>query len=440
MNDHRRRGFPGLGLLVGAALLQLSGATMPLTAQESPHGDTQRPLNCVDCHTQTAWRPLREPIRFDHARDTGYELDGRHAEALCSSCHLGANFAEPRLAGDDCAACHVDVHQGNLSTQCTYCHTTESFQDVPGVNVHLATSFPLTGAHLQVTCSACHIDDVGGRVTTLDAECVSCHRADYENASTIDHVESGFSTECADCHNTIAFGAGVQFDHDAVSNGFTLVGSHRAIPCASCHLLPGFEPLFPGAIDEMDCVSCHQPDYDREHGGSGFPTTCADCHSVDTWDDASFDHDVVSGGFALLGAHQRIPCESCHLQPGYEPVYPGVTGDGDCVGCHQSDYDREHAGSGFPTTCAECHSVDTWGDATFEQHDQVFPINSGAHAGRWASCADCHTVPDDFSSFSCLTCHEHSQAQMDDKHLGEVSGYMYESSACLSCHPRGRNE
>jgi hypothetical protein len=84
--------------------------------------------------------------------------------------------------------------------------------------------------------------------------------------------------------------------------------------------------------------------------------------------------------------------------------------------------------------------VDTWGDATFEQHDQVFPINSGAHAGRWTSCADCHTVPDDFSSFSCLTCHEHSQARMDDKHLGEVSGYVYESSACLSCHPRGRGE
>ncbi|HKJ01704.1 MAG TPA: hypothetical protein VJ997_04595, partial [Longimicrobiales bacterium] len=68
---------------------------------------------------------------------------------------------------------------------------------------------------------------------------------------------------------------------------------------------------------------------------------------------------------------------------------------------------------------------------------QYFPIYSGKHRGEWNSCGDCHTTPTDLSVFSCLTCHEHNQKDMDDKHKGR-SGYVYESGACLSCHPRGR--
>ena len=33
------------------------------------------------------------------------------------------------------------------------------------------------------------------------------------------------------------------------------------------------------------------------------------------------------------------------------------TSDQDCAECHQADYDDEHAGTGFPTTCLECHNT-----------------------------------------------------------------------------------
>ncbi|HET9039456.1 MAG TPA: hypothetical protein VFN40_04765, partial [Gemmatimonadales bacterium] len=65
------------------------------------------------------------------------------------------------------------------------------------------------------------------------------------------------------------------------------------------------------------------------------------------------------------------------------------------------------------------------------------PIYSGAHAGRWASCATCHTNAANFQAFTCLTCHEHAKSTMDSKHSGR-SGYVYDSQACYSCHPRGR--
>lgn len=345
-----------------AISLSTIGNPSRLAAQDSPHGQTSRPLECTGCHTQDAWRPVREPILFDHTRDTEYALDGRHVDATCGGCHIRWNFSEPRVGASECSACHVDVHLGNLSTDCTACHTTESFQDLPTLQIHLRTAFPLTGSHLQVSCEACHVDDTGGMFTTLNPDCFACHQDEYEDNAYIDHVASGFPTDCVSCHNTIAFGAGVQFEHAVASGGFETLGAHDRIPCASCHTLPDFGPLFP------------------------------------------------------------------------------VMDDQDCIGCHQLEFDQQHLGSGFPTTCLTCHTVETWAGGTFEDHDPLFfPIFSGPHRDKWTGCIDCHSVPADYSSFTCLNCHEHRQSAMDDKHSGE-GGYVYQSSACLDCHPDGRHE
>jgi len=66
-----------------------------------------------------------------------------------------------------------------------------------------------------------------------------------------------------------------------------------------------------------------------------------------------------------------------------------------------------------------------------------FPIYSGSHRGTWSSCSTCHQIANDFRQFTCLVCHEHNQASMDNKHHGRP-GYSYVSTACLSCHPNGR--
>jgi len=74
----------------------------------------------------------------------------------------------------------------------------------------------------------------------------------------------------------------------------------------------------------------------------------------------------------------------------------------------------------------------TWNGATFS-HPQ-FPINNGAHDNL--SCQSCHMVPSNYSSFSCIHCHEHNQSNTNNDH-DRVSGYTYVSSACYSCHPDG---
>jgi hypothetical protein len=117
---------------------------------------------------------------------------------------------------------------------------------------------------------------------------------------------------------------------------------------------------------------------------------------------------------------------------------PHPSGNTDCVACHQPDYQREHGtGSGFPTTCLDCHNQDSWGGASFNHDSNFFPINSGAHRGRWATCATCHTVPGNSKAFTCFSCHEHDQSPTDSRHR-EVRNYVYDSAACYQCHRNGR--
>jgi hypothetical protein len=189
-----------------------------------------------------------------------------------------------------------------------------------------------------------------------------------------------------------------------------------------------------GPTDRMDCIACHIDAYLGRHGASDTPQTCLQCHSGPTWTGATVDHPAVANGFELLGAHATLSCAACHAADG-TPLYPGVADD-DCIACHQADYDVQHAGSGYPTTCLVCHTRDAWTGATFDHDAQYFPILSGRHQGRWAGCTTCHVNASDYSDFTCFACHPHEQARMDDKHSG-VSGYAYESHLCYACHPSG---
>ena len=138
-----------------------------------------------------------------------------------------------------------------------------------------------------------------------------------------------------------------------------------------------------------------------------------------------------------MGDHDLLACGSCHIIPGMEPIFSPSDPE-DCLVCHVGDFQREHAGSGYPATCLTCHSVTSWQGAQFNHDGAFFPINSGKHQGKWSACTDCHTSPGDYRVFSCLNCHEHEKTEVDKDH-SSVSGYVYESAMCLSCHPTGNS-
>ena len=145
-------------------------------------------LDCSACHTSEGWRPIKPQTEFDHDEDSAFRLDGQHKRAVCASCHLKLRFDEPKVSKLSCGTCHVDVHLGNLSENCVGCHNTFSFTDVPGVRLHMQTNFPLTGAHLQISCETCHSTDLGGAFTSLNIDCFSCHEREYLAVRPVDHA------------------------------------------------------------------------------------------------------------------------------------------------------------------------------------------------------------------------------------------------------------
>jgi hypothetical protein len=419
----RRSALP---FLAAVFLLGLSARpVLGRQAKVNPHGTLPDSLECSACHTDQGWVPLRTPLRFEHGARSGFVLSGAHQQVPCAGCHTDLHFDGPDVKADDCSACHADVHEGHMTQACATCHTTRSFDMVDGEAIHARTSFPLTGAHRQVTCESCHVDDVGGAFTPLQTDCVACHQTDYAGAQTVDHLSAGYPTDCTRCHSTLGWGDAPEFDHATASGGFTLVGAHTGLRCASCHATPGMQPLFP-ATTQDDCVACHQADYDREHGGSAFPTTCLSCHTVDTWSDADFDHALT--GFQLEGRHATLECSGCHVPGSRDLRFPAPSGQGDCVVCHQADYDHEHAGSGFPTTCLSCHNQQRWEGASFDHASTGFAL-VGAHEPT--PCTACHGEPAHLSSLpsgpeDCVACH---QPDYDGAHAGSALPVT-----CVQCH------
>jgi hypothetical protein len=225
-------------------------------------------------------------------------------------------------------------------------------------------------------------------------------------------------------------------DHDALFPIFSGVHQSRWSNCAECHTSPGNYRVF-------DCLSCHEhtpENTDSHHAGMpGYAYSsneCLACHPTGTAGRYT-EHDAQF--FPIYsGSHSGhwADCASCH-----------TTGSAafSCIDCHEHEQpstDPTHNGMpGYAYASQSCFSCHPTGAAgSYVDHDaQFFPIYSGAHEGRWASCATCHTSPGNNTVFSCFECHEHSQTRMDDKHLGKVQGYSYDSNECLRCHPDGRD-
>ncbi|MGE0431843.1 MAG: hypothetical protein AB7K09_01700 [Planctomycetota bacterium] len=303
------------------------------------------PADCSLCHVTERWDQIRADFSFDHAKETGYALNGAHAAAQCLRCHNDRGPVS-LFVEHGCAGCHVDPHKAELGSDCAACHTEISWQPTGLIAKHQETRFPLYGAHLAVACNRCHQQaDVGTFI--------------------------GAPVECDACHASLA-------------------------------------------------ASATNPD----HTALGWTDTCERCHGATSWNTPHFHHEV----FPLTNAHQTA-CTNCHTSGDYS-----VALDPACLSCHSDDYaatTTDH--TGFGTNCQDCHNTIAWVPVANFPHPD-FPI-TGRHK---FSCATCHTTPGNYMAFSCTDCHTHSKSQTDSHHNG-VPGYVYDSAACYSCHPNGKN-
>jgi len=187
--------------------------------------------NCQACHSTTGWRPAT----FNHAL-SAFPLTGKHTSTACASCHVNNVFAgTPK----DCYACHAknDRHGGKYGTNCASCHSTTAWK--PATFDH-SKMFALTGAHITVSCAACHPN---GRYAGTPTACIGCHSDPVFHAGA-------FGTNCASCHSTSAWSpAKFGLSHPRIDGGEGGSGvNHGGATCRNCH---------PSTVHQATCTACH---------------------------------------------------------------------------------------------------------------------------------------------------------------------------------------
>jgi hypothetical protein len=221
--------------------------------KDDPH-QGQFGQDCGGCHTPVDWKLAT----FDHSK-SAFPLVGKHQQVECTQCHVNSVF---KGTPTNCFACHQkdDPHQGQFGQDCGGCHTPVDWKQV--TFDHSKAAFPLTGAHLQVDCVKCHVNNVFKGTPT---QCTACH-------AEPDLHKGLLGTDCAACHTTDAWSPAklnqphpFPFDH----------GSTGPSPCRTCH---------PTTLGQYTCYGCHAHDpaqtaaRHREEGITDL-TNCARCHS-----------------------------------------------------------------------------------------------------------------------------------------------------------------
>lgn len=306
------------------------------------------PTTCESCHSTADWRGA-----FDHSK-TLFPLSGAHMTATCAACHSDNVYKGKPTT---CVSCHLASYNATTNpkhstagfpTDCVACHSTAQW--LGATFNHNATAFPLSGAHLAVACTDCHVNGVYKGTPTV---CVSCHQADFNNSTNPHHVPAGFSTTCSSCHTTNPGWKPAPYNHSQTS--FPLTGAHVTATCLDCHA----DRVYNGK--PTTCVSCHLTDYNNttnpRHSTAGFPTDCASCHTTSQWLGATFNHD---GQFFPIysGKHKGkwSTCADCHVTPTNYQNF-------ECILCHQhsdkAKVDADHRQvSGYQyksTSCYACH-------------------------------------------------------------------------------------
>lgn len=407
-------------------------------------------LSCVDCHASKTDRAGSLTCTACHQPAGGGDNRDVHGQPRMDEVHSSIpGYAwSPRV----CIGCHTDGTAASGATNLNHI-----WFPISAGNTHAVTT---TGG--QLSCTDCHTTQ--GTYTAF--ECVTCHlevtdpgnaarpvhgqaRSDEIHAAVNGYVFS--SLECYTCHpdgNPVG-----NFDH----TGFPIAtgATHAGIGCTECHT--GNAPKTD--VSALACASCHA--------------------TVNT---APETIDVIHNGVPGF-ANDSPSCYSCHpnAEPvgpmehsAFFPIAPGSEhgsasylakvggGQTSCSACHASRADRTQAlcstchatvsptpasahgnVGGFAnnsTSCKRCHA-----DAQVHPVSSHLPFRIQPNTKHHReSCLRCHTSrrtdkpwAQDFNQYGCVSCH--SVNSMNDKHRGEVNGYIsYDVPRCTTCHGDGR--
>jgi len=411
---------------------------------KSPHdGQIFGTKKCQLCHSPALGS--MDSIRFNHKKETGYPILGKHAEIACERCHTKSLGKRKPVAS--CEGCHANDNKHEQRFKqfgdppvCSTCHSQRGWKKDFDFNHATNTNFPLTAKHAKTACRSCHRGKTPSAFERFDIKngCMSCHR--HQKA----HGGQYQKNECLTCHeeggSKVMKEKAYETYHGEKSK-FPLRNAHAGIQCKMCHVNDVYKET------PRECgVSCHE---DSLHKGS-LGQECSRCHEPGQWPAVRFDH-TADTKWPLAGKHAGVKaCDGCHPTREYHGT-PTTCG---ASSCHKSD--DVHAGK-LGTKCETCHREDA---AIVFRHnrDSKFQID-GAHTTLLCAschpsiefkpvrndCVGCHPEPAVHKGrygLACERCHSTSSFK-DIAALHDVGDFSLEGAhdqlECRRCHERGEN-
>lgn len=182
-----------------------------------------------------------------------------------------------------------------------------------------------------------------------------------------------------------------------------------------------------------DCFGCHTPLL------GSTPEKCIACHKVAEIGKQTTKGLAIAGEKKNVAFHQKLiedDCVACHSdhngvkafrpigQFSHKLLEPAVIKE--CNGCHKNPGDALH--QKIEGNCSSCHILQRWTPATFE-HEKYFRFDKHHRT----ECETCH-MENDYSSYTCYGCHEHSRSKIREEHVEEG---IYDYETCVDCHRSG---
>lgn len=386
--------------------------------------------NCGDCHSdhnglefELVYWP-KDINDFNHD-ETDYLLTGKHSEVKCSNCHTKDNIIGKKIIEwsiqqnnisvldrtflgleESCMSCHDDIHENEVSHNCTECHNTTNWHSAAADFDHDRAKYLLTGAHKKVACEKCHkIEPQNSKkIWQLTGmaynNCNQCHN---------DNHKGSYGEKCEMCHITENWKDDlIPFDHSKTK--YALLGKHSNLSCSKCHdVNNNYNP----PIYEK-CIYCHQDEHDSQFSTKLDNGDCKSCHDTNGFTPTNYTVEMhQSAHFTLEGGHLAIACNQCHIN--YETksgkstakfVWDSVT----CSNCH-IDPHRNQFQAHFQNDCTQCHTVNNFKIVEFDHNKSQFPLD-GKHKN--VDCDKCHNVLQDINgqfiqyklmTLKCSECH-----------------------------------
>lgn len=257
--------------------------------------------DCAECHADHRPSIVELDRRAFNHELALYALRGEHLAVECDACHRpDAAAGEPTrarwigLAFGACSDCHADPHADQFgASSCKTCHDESGFAGEHLTFAHDGlASFPLSGAHRNLACEACHEPPVGealaaARFRGLERSCEACHEDPH--AAREPRRPDAEARACDACHATASWSV-PGFDHGGLT-AFPLDGAHAALACNACHAeAPTFRPT------PTTCESCHELQSEALAGRLRLPSgavtvapdphaglvSCSECHDLST--------------------------------------------------------------------------------------------------------------------------------------------------------------